>query len=724
MAKYAQLVATGLPHGVLLTVKDAAGNQVANLFPEANANGPDNRPRYADGDGALSPATYVPNGTYTVAYSGGSQTVVVSGAAGLPAASVYVDQATQAELDAAGVSGTAAWTAAIAAQHTADNATYVPARICAVTGDGGTDDTAAIVARLTEAAANPGSRVIVPRGSTGVVVVAAGSLFIPSNTIFELAPGVTLRRKVGSLGNLLNNAAVTPVRTVADAAITATSTTLTSATAAFTAGDVGRSVTVAGALAASSPLTAIITGYTNATTVTLSLAAKVTVSGATLNIYNRDRNIAIIGGGVGSTIDGGSNLAGSVLATHHVLLRHIDGVRIKNLAGLNTAGKFHFSLGDCTDIDADSLSYATASDGIHVMGPASQVSITRQSGTTGDDMVAFTGNDFTGYNDTAGDITDFQVERVYMTSAREGIKLLAGLGCVLKRYAVRDVGGTTVLHGVALTPDSGSPSTNSNDTDAGSFTDISIATGAGYAALLINSTVGGTFSAENVGNDTAGQRAVTVLNTPTKLLARNIRDNGVQGILVAAAGALTELVLDAATVQVDGSVTRIKDYQQQANIIVPSASSCAIAALVTWFSANNALFNRVHIPRGGFYRYMNLYVGASSGNIQLGVVKLAPTASATSHAWSALRMNSGSIACPAGSANYRHDFGATFLEAGDYALFLWCSNTTASFLHGFVTGFSSRKDALSAALGSGVTATGTASYSSRWMSGLTLEADI
>lgn len=83
MAKYAQLVATGLPPGVSITVKQN-GVQVPNLYPSADANAPDNRARTADGNGALSPATFVPNGTYTVAYSGGSASVVVSGAAGLP----------------------------------------------------------------------------------------------------------------------------------------------------------------------------------------------------------------------------------------------------------------------------------------------------------------------------------------------------------------------------------------------------------------------------------------------------------------------------------------------------------------------------------------------------------------------------------------------------------------------------------------------------------------
>lgn len=69
-----------------------------------------------------------------------------------------------------------------------------------------------------------------------------------------------------------------PVRVVTDAAINSASTTLTSATAAFTADDVGAHVRIADAVAAGTPLRAEITVFTNSTTVTISQAASATVS--------------------------------------------------------------------------------------------------------------------------------------------------------------------------------------------------------------------------------------------------------------------------------------------------------------------------------------------------------------------------------------------------------------------------------------------------------------
>lgn len=71
-------------------------------------------------------------------------------------------------------------------------------------------------------------------------------------------------------------------REVADAAMTASSTTLTSATAAFTSADVGKKVTVAragsGAASTGQMLVATISSVTNATTAVLSVAATNTVS--------------------------------------------------------------------------------------------------------------------------------------------------------------------------------------------------------------------------------------------------------------------------------------------------------------------------------------------------------------------------------------------------------------------------------------------------------------
>lgn len=74
------------------------------------------------------------------------------------------------------------------------------------------------------------------------------------------------------------------VRSVTDAAITSGAATLTSATAAFAAADVGSAITVAGAGAAGATLTTTILSVTNATTAVLSANAGTTVTGANSTI--------------------------------------------------------------------------------------------------------------------------------------------------------------------------------------------------------------------------------------------------------------------------------------------------------------------------------------------------------------------------------------------------------------------------------------------------------
>lgn len=70
-------------------------------------------------------------------------------------------------------------------------------------------------------------------------------------------------------------------RSVADAAITSGAKNLTSATAAFVAGDVGKGVTIAGAGSAGALYVGTISSITNGTTAVLSVNAGTTVSGAT-----------------------------------------------------------------------------------------------------------------------------------------------------------------------------------------------------------------------------------------------------------------------------------------------------------------------------------------------------------------------------------------------------------------------------------------------------------
>lgn len=105
-----------------------------------------------------------------------------------------------------------------------------------------------------------------------------------ARTILDDSSAQAVRTTIGAerkfLFNILDYGAVADAKLVTDGAITSGTAILTSATASFVPGDVGKRVTVTGAAAANSSLNTTILSYTSATQVTLSANASTTVSGA------------------------------------------------------------------------------------------------------------------------------------------------------------------------------------------------------------------------------------------------------------------------------------------------------------------------------------------------------------------------------------------------------------------------------------------------------------
>jgi hypothetical protein len=286
-----------------------------------------------------------------------------------------------------------------------------------------TDDTATLNTALAA-----GGRF---RGKPGTTYLLTAPLLLKSGTELDMT-GCTVQLKASSVCNMVNNTAVsTSARAVSDAAISASSTTLTSASANFTSADVGRSIVVAGAGNSASslyPLCATIAAVTNGTTVTLSTAAQATVSGTTVTLYDRDHDISIIGG----TWDRGSN-DGTGNAKHSMLFRRVDRLTIRDLTFKSSAGKYSIYPADVTDVRVSGIVLGTASDGVHIQGPASRVRITGISGTSGDDAVAMGNSDFS-FADTFGGVSDVTVDGV-STSCTGGT-------AQVKLYGVAAAGGT------------------------------------------------------------------------------------------------------------------------------------------------------------------------------------------------------------------------------------------------------------------------------------------
>jgi hypothetical protein len=441
----------------------------------------------------------------------------------------------------------------------------------------GTNDTAAL-----QAALNSGAGKIV-KGVPGQSYKINAPLIIKSGTVLDMT-GATITLLAGSNCNMLQNySAGTPQRTVTDAAMTASSTTLTSATAAFTSADVGRSVNVVGAVNATSPLTATITAVTNGTTVTLSKGAVVTVSGATAYLYDRDRDITLRGG-TWDRLNNGSGATNRDL--HSIVLRRIDRLRVDGLRGLSTFGKFFLNPGDVTDVHITDITLNVSSDGVHVQGPARNVHVADVYGTTGDDSVALITNDWTGYNDVGGDITDALVENVYTTSVAANIAACCGgIGTLLDKIHFRNIGGVTSQSVTKAVQGLESPNT----------------TGGTY----------GDFVFENVHGTTLGTASLVTLGMPSPRSV-TVRDchwdqtTGYSGVGVAGTGQMQRLVIDG--LHIKGSATnkfavRITSPVSEVDVIgltyLDSAGGGSTAGVILTANVESLVVDRANVQWSG-----------------------------------------------------------------------------------------------------------------------------
>lgn len=111
------------------------------------------------------------------------------------------------------------------------------------------------------------------------------------NNYHVLHPGIFFSGIGGSQYGLIENNTFVDdqKKTSTDGAMTAASTTLTSASIGFSFADIGKNITVAGAGASGALLTTTITGFNSTTSVTLATAATTTVSAAAITMLATQR---------------------------------------------------------------------------------------------------------------------------------------------------------------------------------------------------------------------------------------------------------------------------------------------------------------------------------------------------------------------------------------------------------------------------------------------------
>lgn len=180
----------------------------------------------------------------------------------------------------------------------------------------------------------------------------------------------------------------------------------------------------------------------------------------------RDVDITIRGG----YWDRGANGGTTSNDAHSFVFHRADRVAMTDMR-FNATGpcKYAFYFVDVTDATAERLYIDSTSDGVHITGPASRVIVRDISGKGDDDIVSFTGRDYTSYELTAGggNISEITVERVVCRGGLDPntVKLLPGAGMTLSNAVIRDISGSPATSAVVLYNDTVQPSTTGGTLD-------------------------------------------------------------------------------------------------------------------------------------------------------------------------------------------------------------------------------------------------------------------
>lgn len=173
----------------------------------------------------------------------------------------------------------------------------------------------------------------------------------------------------------------------------------------------------------------------------------------------RDTRISLRGGYWDRGANGGGNIGHSL---HTLVFRRVDGLVVENVEVATRAGKYAVNIADATDFRVSNPTFDHVySDGVHIQGPASHGLIEHVRGTTSDDSVAITGNDYETYADVHGDVTNVTIRDVDTRSdVANLVKVLAGLDCAIDDIDVQKVRGTHGQSAVWIGDDHGHATTS------------------------------------------------------------------------------------------------------------------------------------------------------------------------------------------------------------------------------------------------------------------------
>lgn len=365
-------------------------------------------------------------------------------------------------------------------------------------GDGVTDDTVAMNNTLLAANANGGGRVSGPPGN----YIISAPLVIYSYTKLELDPAATITLAVGSNCQMIHNVGTTANRSTSDGAATIGTTTVTSATAAFTSADIGSTLLLglmpSGAGIGGQTFCTTIASINSSSSVEVADVIGTSVSSTTLRIYRRDSYIEICGG----KWDRGANGTNASINGNNFHVRHLDHFSIHDLYYSASGGKNTMSLGDITQYSVYNIELFYSGgipnggtmDGVHTIGPASHGYIANIKGSTNDDFVAFTAADAQSFNDVAGNIKSIDVNGMICNGAWNGLKMVGGTGVTIRDISVRGIHGTVSEYPVWINDDGFGPT----DIDGITISDVDAYPSGSHEMFLITPSAAKTITLRNI----------------------------------------------------------------------------------------------------------------------------------------------------------------------------------------------------------------------------------
>lgn len=581
----------------------------------------------------------------------------------------------------------------------------------------GVDDAPAINAALTTYG--------LVRGMPGQTYTIASSILVPSSTALDMT-GCTINSTF--VGNLCaNKGSVYSGFGYVTATAGDTSFTPTSRTGTFA---VGQAITIDGAGAydgTNISMYAVVTGWNSGTgVVTIDRPLRSSVSVRGCHTYNIDKDVTVKGG----YWNRGSN-AGSNAAAHSLLFRYVRNLKVDVEKVSSTAGRYAISCAAVWNSQVGIADAAAYKDGIHLMGPAEGFHITRLGGSYGDDAFSITAADYDGgMTDVSGDVIGVSWDNINAASAQSLVKIMPGKDCRIDGVVGGITQGTYVNHGVWIGEDvlaAGTTGGTLGSIDFGTFlgTQLSGTTASQIflsspSARLIKGKVIGTlvsggFAVTTGGTTTASTetldlefdatgpgRLITGTNSNMTIKSTVVRGRYAQssgssspinitgGVWSEVNNQMSSLTLTATSL-IFNSTGRIRQPAQ----IVPSVTLLNPSQTV-WPTQYRAMYTRFSIDRAMQVRYVNWRLDISSGNIQVGIVKLSGTNLQTVTKVA----TTGTIAAPT-AGDIRTDLGLLNLPAGDYAAFLWVDNTTLACRQAAASGLTALRLSGSTTLTSG-----------------------